>query len=327
MLSLRVCNATCTGDTPCIRKCCDLNQVWNIARGKRQGCFPARQHLWQPELYKTPKIKATEAELNQIFPHYKIVHPKYFCNSSTVPIAIEERDDLGRNYWKFRISTEGHAFHRISRYTWHDRDDHPDSYCFDGAINSRYFTVETNQTEFSGAAVDGVLFECLPPDIVGSRPQSYLYGVLMVFSCFLLLLTVLVHILLWDRQPNHAWTLTLISYDLSLFCLYLFLTLMHVSQFYIRQSPSDQINTLCYSIAVGINFFVVSTFCWMSAVNFDLFRTFKVLKPTTGRSQGLRRYLGYAVFAWTVPITIVTVGIILDSMYRNDFDSGIVIPE
>ncbi|CAG7833263.1 unnamed protein product, partial [Allacma fusca] len=300
--------------------------VWNIARGKRQGCFPAGQHLWNPELYKTPSIKATEAEINQLSPHYTIIHPRSFCNSSTVPLAIEQRDGRGRNYWKFRINTEGHVFNRISRYTWEDQDDHPDSYCLDGAINSIYFTVESNQTEFSGAVEDGVLFECLPPRTV-SRQWSYLYGSLMVFSCFLLLLTVLVHALLWDKQPNHAWTLTLISYDLSLFCLYLSLTLMHISQFYILQSPVDQINIFCYSLAVGNNFFFLSTFCWMSAVNFDLYLTFKVLKATTGRFQGMWRYLGYSIFAWTAPIIIVTVGIILDSMYRNDFDSGIVVPE
>ncbi|CAG7629262.1 unnamed protein product [Allacma fusca] len=326
MLTLRVCNATCSENTPCIRKCCDLNEVWDLKRksGARQFCVSTSNTTWEPEFYKYPKVKVTPEERKAMYPHYKIVTPKVFCSTFKRPVVLSiEHRDHNLTYWKFRVNTKGDVFIRATRYTWNNNNP-KGLYCLDGALNSEFWVGE-DQLEYSGLREDEFMLTCSEKTKPVNRDQSALYACLMFISCFFLLLTMAVHIALYDKQPNRAWTLTLLSYTMSLFFFYLVFALMHISGFIIKRG--EKIDYFCYSIGVGVNFFFVSTFCWMSAVNYDIFCTFKVLKPTAGRSKGLRKYLMYAGFSLTVPIVIVTIGLVIDNLYRYDYDSGIIVPE
>ena len=102
-VSARVCNATCSEAAPCIRKCCDLNEVFDLNHGGKLGCSESRERVWTPEFYATGKIKSSK----EIYPHYKIVSPRNWCNRSYKPRVIDHYDPrTGSRLWYARIQSD-----------------------------------------------------------------------------------------------------------------------------------------------------------------------------------------------------------------------------
>ena len=87
-----------------------------------------------------------------------------------------------------------------------------------------------------------------------SKPQSILYSVLFVFSCFFLIITLAVYILLWNKQTVHGWTL--MSYIVSLFFMYMFFLMTHISQFVLKRGPSGGLGDFCKFIGEFYNMHV-----------------------------------------------------------------------
>ena len=73
---------------------------------------------------------------------------------------------------------------------------------------------------------------------------------------------------------------------------------------------------ICFQFTGGIaHFFFISTFCWLTLLNFDLWATFKSTKPAGERSKGIVRFGLYNVFAWGFPALVVAVSYAMDHIY------------
>src|SRR5690348_14394446 len=67
--------------TPCIRRCCDFGQVYDLSglgqTPARPGqCKPSGDKQWTLSLYnKDPYTRLNEQQMDQVRPHYMTSHP------------------------------------------------------------------------------------------------------------------------------------------------------------------------------------------------------------------------------------------------------------
>lgn len=133
-------------------------------------------------------------------------------------------------------------------------------------------------------------------------------------SIFFLLITAIVHFLLWEKQNIHAWTI--LCYVISLTGFYSCLLAIYVDETRKRMYPDHFTPFIsegwwCYALGLVTHFMGVFAFSWLSVINFDLWWTFRVLKPMNQRIFDFKRLLSYAIFACAVPTTVVSVAIAL----------------
>jgi len=192
------------------------------------------------------------------------------------------------------------------------------NFCIDGARNFP----ESSGGGFSGDYKDTIILfcgDCLNPgdsedNYCTVHASPYLYGLsLLGASCFLLI-TIVVYVMLWERQNVHGWTS--LSYFTSLFGMFLLTGIDEFGYVFFYNGGRAGPHWACYSLAVGSHFFWLSAFCWMSAVNFDLWWTFRALLPTASKSKGLKQFLIYTVVCVGIPTVIVGVAIGLDIIYK-----------
>ncbi|CAG7720313.1 unnamed protein product [Allacma fusca] len=127
-----------------------------------------------------------------------------------------------------------------------------------------------------------------------------LASITLIIALVCLLLTAIVVFLLIDRVNLHSWTR--LSFVISEFIFLFLFSLIFSERF---QSPSRYPKS-CKAFAVIFHFTGLMTMCWLSIINFDLWWTFKVLKPTSSQKFDIRRYICYVCFALGVPLAIVS---------------------
>ncbi|CAG7722529.1 unnamed protein product [Allacma fusca] len=154
---------------------------------------------------------------------------------------------------------------------------------------------------------------------------TWLYVTAMFTSAFFLFLTALVYGLLWDKHNVHGWTI--FAYVTSMFFLYALLGASNVVGMRGEAEDYDpmQDRLICFIIGISGHLFFISTFCWLTLINFDLWSTFRSNKPVGERSKGLKRFLCYNLFAWGVSIAVVIVGVVLEWLYPET-ESEVVVP-
>lgn len=82
---------------------------------------------------------------------------------------------------------------------------------------------------------------------------------------------------------------------------------------FLLSSSVENIRAMCIAFALGIHYFFLAAFCWMNVISFDLWMTFSQTFRTSGSSsRSGRRLRLYHLYAWTIPMAIVIIGIILD---------------
>ncbi|XP_045482616.1 probable G-protein coupled receptor Mth-like 1 [Harmonia axyridis] len=110
------------------------------------------------------------------------------------------------------------------------------------------------------------------------------------------------HVLHWRCQTNYV------------FCLLISFTVLCVVQL------QSKINSnLCIIFAVTIHFFTLSAFFWLNTMCFNIWWTFRDLRPQSiEKSQERCRLRLYKLYAWGIPFVIAGIGVILDSLPDND---------
>ncbi|CAG7729833.1 unnamed protein product [Allacma fusca] len=290
-LSIRVCNPVCSGSTPCIKKCCPLNQLWDANR----GCVPGQGKIWKPQVLEQNSLGK---EQTTIFPHYRVSHPRLW-------ICFDQ---------KFRVNAVGTIYGRLNRFETIELD--TQYVCIDGNASA--------ETDPEGH-LPSVLFDCSPHTDTGRRNiQPVIYGGIIILSCVCLLLTILVRVLLWDSQPNRRWSFILTSYSVSLLTLYISL----VIRFFWSWSGEHGSDRLCYFVGLAWHFSFLATFSWLTVIGFDHWWTFRSMLPssTWKGSNCFKTYSKYAAFPVLFSSSIITLALILDFLYGNKYNNSVIVP-
>ncbi|XP_078374612.1 uncharacterized protein LOC144658138 [Oculina patagonica] len=83
--------------------------------------------------------------------------------------------------------------------------------------------------------------------------------------------------------------------------------------FFLLTSQTDRPN-LCMTVSVLLHYFLLSSFCWMGIMAFDVAKTFG-WKEQAARSRSgdsTKALIKYSIFAWTTPAVIVITSVTLD---------------
>ncbi|XP_055634787.1 probable G-protein coupled receptor Mth-like 1 isoform X4 [Toxorhynchites rutilus septentrionalis] len=165
-------------------------------------------------------------------------------------------------------------------------------------------------------ALDGksvYVFSCvehLQPDSVPIKNQDIkfaLYAAALLISVIFLAATLATgylvtsqhHVLHWRCQTHYVACLLIGD---------LFLAIVQLSRDSITGSA-------CTMIAITMHFFFLAAFFWLNTMCFNIWWTFRDLRPTSlEKSQEICRLRIYEVYAWGVPLVIAGVAAILDNM-------------
>lgn len=92
----------------------------------------------------------------------------------------------------------------------------------------------------------------------------------------------------------------------------LVISLMLAQLLFLVSAEVEHIPQLCMTVGILVHYFYLSAFSWMNIVAFDLWMTFSNTFMIAGSTRNRKRFLRYNIYAWSVPLIIVSTGIILD---------------
>ncbi|XP_076279348.1 G-protein coupled receptor Mth2 [Lasioglossum baleicum] len=147
------------------------------------------------------------------------------------------------------------------------------------------------------------------------EPSNIKYGItslLEAISCVFLLLTLLVYIYLPSLQNLHG--KTLMCHAASLLVSYLCLTIIPwVTPLSSTQPFDSSASIFCAVLGYTMLFSLLSAFCWLNVMCFDIWRTFGRLRGNCGggHSQG-KRFLLYSIYAWGLALFITLFCVVSD---------------
>lgn len=129
----------------------------------------------------------------------------------------------------------------------------------------------------------------------------------LTFSGLLLsiiFLTILILIFSWKSELRNIPGKCLMCLSLSLL----------VSQITFLTSPRvEKRDFLCKFIAILLHYGWLSSFCWMTAISIDVWRTF-AKSGFSSLKQQPNRFTYYCLFCWFIPLIIVAISILIDNL-------------
>ncbi|CAG7726043.1 unnamed protein product, partial [Allacma fusca] len=315
-ITVIVCDKTCTETTPCISSCCPLGQ--GLSGGG--SCQPIQANLTTNAFtYAVVFVNNDGTTLKKqeiLSKHFHYTQAKGFgknCRASngTFPtpemFTPQEPHQLMEGF-QFHLNGDLSAQDVVySRGAWVRLG--PENYCLD------------KWTDTTSSAPRTTVFVCLhntsqvSPEYEPSinenkfRQRQLALGVAAVVASLFPLLTFLVYVFILRQRNIHG--LTVISMSLTLFFMYIFLC---ISNFINAFEDRNSLKTFrCKAIGFLGNYFFLSLFCWLTVTCFDLWWTFRRMKPsvTTKRTK----FCGYAAFGWGMPFLFVCTGALLDTYY------------
>jgi hypothetical protein len=88
-----VCEPTCSEERPCVTKCCDLDEVWDISSYPHVKCSPAGDNLWNPRVFFSA-YDTISLNDSRIIPHIITHHPREWYAGS---LSIEALRDVAND--------------------------------------------------------------------------------------------------------------------------------------------------------------------------------------------------------------------------------------
>ncbi|CAF4932872.1 unnamed protein product [Pieris macdunnoughi] len=175
----------------------------------------------------------------------------------------------------------------------------PSSFCLDYKENG-------NSTEIGFWLINNGTQHQEKP--VKDLEQSYISITALLTSCVFLSLTILVYVFL-PKLRNLKGKI-LLSCVISLLGAFLALATMQIVEISSATVPP------CYSFTSLFYFFILSSFCWMNALSFMMWRDYGRMFERTPRANNReienRRYKKYLVYAWGVPMILTILLNVLD---------------
>ncbi|OXA50357.1 G-protein coupled receptor Mth2 [Folsomia candida] len=319
-IEVQICPLNCSRPGHlCLPKCCGVGEVlvyWNFT------CMPTPTP-WTPFLYDDVHTRLSPKELKALEVHY--VRPTLNCKWEEWAFSEVKRPR------KNTTKPPDPAFFINRRWSKMS----PELYCIDGFVN---WSEGGGNVSYVKDEDHQVVLKCPPlpnnsssskivnPTTVDARKDDLYAGVMYVASVFPFL-TALVLALLFDRQNIHG--LTILSNCVSLFFFYV----THGTVYYMAQRRNllgDNRSPTCLSIAILSHFFFLTTFAWLTVVNFDLWLTFRDFRtefivPDYGikscyvASWARREYI-CSIVSTIIPINIILIVSTFKIFY--DFDKG-----
>ena len=175
-LSITVCPQTCTGNRPCIRKCCSLDKIYSFGftPGRQRGCLNPGTEYLKPKFYSDYSNPVSDTELENIpLPHFIEKYPssfKYECpGNRTVFFVFPRVADIMHNTTiysgfsaiNFRIRKDGNILFRYPDGRCKVINTAENNVCIDGVMN---FENRSDSTHvFDNREDEIVMFICTLP--------------------------------------------------------------------------------------------------------------------------------------------------------------------
>ncbi|XP_047504215.1 G-protein coupled receptor Mth2-like [Pieris napi] len=177
----------------------------------------------------------------------------------------------------------------------------PSSFCLDYKENG-------NSTEIGFWLINNGTQHQEKP--VKDLEQSYISITALLTSCVFLSLTILVYVFL-PKLRNLKGKI-LLSCVISLLGAFLALATMQI----VDISGATVPPSFCYSFFSFFYFFILSSFCWMNALSFMMWRDYRRMFDRMPRANNReienKRYKNYIVYAWGVPMILTILLNVLD---------------
>lgn len=277
---ITVCNPNCTVRTPCMAKCCDLNEYWNA---EIKGCIVIPESM----LTLTPKLNQSQSTTTSNNSHVPSWGPEFY-----VPNEFDCLDDFNADFihfvkslpnctngdspqifyhsdQRFRVLGNGTVTGRIPPANWKP-------------LKNEGFCIDKTLTRLldGGLQFEQIILAC-PGQVNTMRVKDAiapLYLVILFSSALILLLTALIYLILWKTQNLHGWCI--FCEVISMFLMILCVTIAHS----LARNPDagDYGSVHCVVIGACAHFFFLSTFCWLTVINADLWWNFR-FDATVGR--------------------------------------------
>ncbi|ODN00286.1 G-protein coupled receptor Mth2 [Orchesella cincta] len=299
--SIEIC---CGKEKSCIRKCCPYG--FSFSYNMSNPCVLASTAGWRVPIHGSNHFAMNENGMKirtgfpscEIFP-YNITQ---VLSTSLTKLNTPRRS--------FLLSDDGELKILGGRSTWKTIPEEV-SYCVDT------LALPHDQTDMTcGADEQDVLILCAKAHIKEIPKDDWIYRVVymtgFVIAIIVLTATAVIHFLLWEKQNIHAWTIlcyviTLTFFYACLLTIYIEETRKRVSVHYVPFFSK----CWCFSLGVITHFMGIFSFAWLSIINFDLWWTFRILKPMNQRNLDVKRLFLYASFALAVPTLVVSIAAVL----------------
>lgn len=92
----------------------------------------------------------------------------------------------------------------------------------------------------------------------------------------------------------------------------LVISLLLAQLLFLVSAEVEHLPQLCMTIGILVHYFFLSAFFWMNIVAFDLWMTFSNTFMVAGSTRNRKRFLRYNLYAWLVPLIVVSTAIVLD---------------
>ncbi|CAL8129819.1 unnamed protein product [Orchesella dallaii] len=297
--SIEIC---CGKEKSCIRKCCPYG--YSFTYNMSNPCVPDESSIvgWRLPIHGSLKLTNGQhwMKVRTGFPSCQI-HP---YNITQILSTALTKLHMPRR--PFRLSDDGELKILAGRSTWSTVPEEV-SYCVDT------ITLSHDQIDMTcGANEQDVLILCGKAVIKEIPKDDWIYRVVymtgFVIAIIVLLATAVIHFLLWEKQNIHAWTI--LCYVISLTLFYACLLTIHIEETRKRVS-ANYVPFLserwCFSLGIITHFMGIFSFAWLSIINFDLWWTFRILKPMNQRNLDVKRLFLYSSFAVAVPTLVVSI--------------------
>ncbi|CAG7720310.1 unnamed protein product [Allacma fusca] len=299
---IRICPPTCDEREPCIRKCCSVGQHYRYEKGQYK-CEKSNNTSYQLPLYPHASHSSNKTTTSQ--PRFTSGYNSvYWCQNGTA-LTMSTGWKFASVKKPFKVLSNGDiVYYHGKGHNWAMLNK-PQDYCYDR------LHYQDPKSQLCKKDVD-ILYFCTPNSMTTVDKNSLkwlkqLAYVTLIIAIVSLLLTSIILFLLIDRVNLHSWTR--LSFVTSEF-VFLFL----FSLIYAKESLQPQTSPIaCKMFAAVFHYTGLVTMCWLSIINFDLWWTFKVLKPTSNRKFDIRRFIYYMCFALGLPLLIVSVALIIQN--------------
>ncbi|CAL8094087.1 unnamed protein product [Orchesella dallaii] len=333
-IEVKYCDVRCGDTHTCIIKCCPPDEVIHISEF---GCANSGNNIWKPTFYKeyrgcgehTSKqvnyhflVREVDIQEQDLVP-YKHVTKRVPTTNETAPVEVVEG-------FRFRLMDDGNLWSQDSFGKWIEIKN--DKFCIDGIMgyvgsdedfsgrleDQAYFSYPEQEHEQEEAEMEtsSDIYEVYDEAKVDAK--QVVIVVLFKIGAVFLLLTVALYLLIWEKHNIHGWTI--FSFVITMFLMYIFLGTSHLLSISGNSDLSGSAG--CRLVGILAHFFYLSTMCWLTIINVDLWLTFRNIKPTGGRTKNISQYVLYLLFAFGIPMLIVVFAVVADTVYTGAIGDG-----